>query len=301
MTRRFWKNTLAAALAVALIFSPLVSLANVTMFAPASIGNATVVNVADGTTYTVANGTVSALEKHVKDLLGLGFTVSGMTLAESSSNGITAFATGGQTNAAVLPSMLNRVTTVATIGDSVKLLPSVAGLEITVSNAGANAMDVFPATGDVINSLAANTAVRVNAGTTVYFVCQVAGTWHMSPATPPAAKYAKNTTSGATVAAAGDMTGAAYVSAEYSAVGTANLTTRTAEQMFADAGNVQPGDSYVLEIVNTSGGTTTLVAGTNVTLTGTMTLATNTTRRFNVKFTDATHLVIQSVGVGTIS
>lgn len=117
----------------------------------------------------------------------------------------------------------------------------------------------------------------------------------------PAAKFTLNATSGATTAAAGDLTGAAFVSAGYSAVGAANLTTRTATQMFTDMTNAQVGDAYVLMITNTSGGTTTLVAGTGVTLTGTMTIATNTTRTFIVTFTAATTLTIQSVGVGTIS
>ncbi len=71
--------------------------------------------------------------------------------------------------------------------------------------------------------------------------------------------------------------------------------------MFADQGNVQPGDKYLLRIINTSGGTTTVVAGSGVTLTGTATLATNTTRDFVVTFTSATALTMQSVGVGTIS
>lgn len=116
----------------------------------------------------------------------------------------------------------------------------------------------------------------------------------------PAAKYTKNTTVGATVAAQGDLTGAYYVQAEYSAVGAAALTTRSAAQMIADAG-LQIGESYVLEITNTSGGTTTLTAGAGVTLTGTMTMATNTTRRFNVKVTGDNAITIQSTGVGTIS
>jgi hypothetical protein len=118
---------------------------------------------------------------------------------------------------------------------------------------------------------------------------------------PATAKYTKNTTSGATTAAAGDLTGALMVFAEYSAVGAANLTTRTAALMFTDAGNVQANDTYTLRIVNSSGGTTTLVAGTNVTLTGTMTMATQTWREFLVTFTDSTHLTIQSVGTGTNS
>ncbi len=116
----------------------------------------------------------------------------------------------------------------------------------------------------------------------------------------PAAKYNKDTTAGATTALAGHMSGADYVQVEYSAVGAAALTTRTAAQIIADSG-LQIGDSYVLEITNTSGGTTTLTAGAGVTLTGTMTMATNTTRRFNVLVTGDAALTIQSTGVGTIS
>lgn len=232
---------------------------------------------------------------------GIATGFSGSLQTSSAVNALTAFAGGGQGSATPLTAMISRVTTVATIGDSVKLPASAVGLVLVVSNAGANAMDVFPGTGDAINSLSANIAVRINAGTTVAFWCSVTGTWHMSPAPLPAAKYTKNTTSGATTAAAGDLTGAAFVCAEYSAVGAANLTTRTATQMFNDMGNVQPGDGYMLQITNTSGGTTTLVAGAGVTLTATMTMATNTTRMFNVKFNSATTLTIQSVGVGTIS
>ena len=117
----------------------------------------------------------------------------------------------------------------------------------------------------------------------------------------PVAKYTKNTTSGTTTAAAGDMTGAGYVQVEYSAVGAANLVTRTAVQLVADVPGVKVGDSYTLLVINTSGGTTTITAGTGVTLTGTMTLATNTTRLFNVKFVSLTAVTIQSISIGTIA
>lgn len=118
--------------------------------------------------------------------------------------------------------------------------------------------------------------------------------------TLPPAKYTKNNTAGATTAAAGDLTGADVVQAEYSAVGANNLTTRTAAQMFADIPNCQAGFSYVLEIANTSAGTTTLIGGTGVTLTGTMTMAAGTTRRFNVLFTSPTACTIQNMGAGTV-
>lgn len=116
---------------------------------------------------------------------------------------------------------------------------------------------------------------------------------------PGLPKYTKNTTSGATTAAAGDLTGAVEVFAEYSAVGAANLTTRTAAQMIADAGNVQTNDAYVVRIINTSGGTTTLVGGTGVTITGTATMATSTWRGFLVTFTGASAMTFQNIGAGT--
>jgi len=159
-------------------------------------------------------------------------------------------------------------------------------------------MDIFPATGDAIDALGANVAIRINAGTTVQFWCSVAGTWHMSPAPLPASKYTQNTASGATTAAVGDLTGAAFVTAEYTAVGAANLTTRTATQMFQDSGNIRAGASYMLMILNSSGGTTTLTAGSGVTINGTATLATNTGRIFNVKFPTATTCTITNIGGG---
>lgn len=119
----------------------------------------------------------------------------------------------------------------------------------------------------------------------------------------PFAKFTLNTTAGATTAALGDMTGAGVVSVTYSAVGAANLTTRTAVQIVGDAANLGlgVGDSWLVEITNTSGGTTTLVAGAGVTITGTATMATNTVRFFIVTITSVTAVTFQSVAVGTIS
>jgi hypothetical protein len=220
---------------------------------------------------------------------------------DSATNALTAFAGGGQTSAIALSGTVNRLTTVATAGDSAKLPTALAGMGIIVTNSAALGADIFPATGEAINGLGSNNALRLGANCQAFFVCTTNGTWNVQLPVR-GAKYTKNTTAGATTAAAGDLTGigVAYVQAEFSAVGAANLATRTATQMVAD-GALQVGDSYVLEITNTSGGTTTLTAGTGVTLTGTMTMATNTTRRFNVLVTAATTLTIQSTGVGTIS
>lgn len=93
--------------------------------------------------------------------------------------GLTAHAGGGQGSALALTARVNQVTTVATAADSVVLPAAVAGEEIIVINAAAaNAMNVFPATGDAINALAANTALSVVANKAIMFVCAVTGTWN---------------------------------------------------------------------------------------------------------------------------
>jgi hypothetical protein len=109
-----------------------------------------------------------------------------------------------------------------------------------------------------------------------------------------AAKFTLNVTAGGTTAAVGDLTGAAIVNATYSLVGAANLTTRTAVQMVADAG-LTTASAYLLIVTNTSGGTTTVVGGVGVTITGTATLVTNTTRTFVVTVQSATAMTLQSI------
>ena len=105
--------------------------------------------------------------------------VSGaLAMASSVENGITARAGGGQANAYALTRSINRVTTVGTAADSVRLPVAVPGMQITVINsAAANAMNVFPATGGFINALSADTALSVAANRACIFTCAVAGRW----------------------------------------------------------------------------------------------------------------------------
>lgn len=229
--------------------------------------------------------------QEVVDVLNNPSTVSAVT-------GLTARAGGGQGSATPLTASINRVNTVATIGDSVLLPLAVPGQFVTVMNMGAVAMDVFPTTGDAINALAANTAIRLLPGNAVDFFSAVAGSWVGEFLSIPTAKYTTDATAGPTTAVAGALTGAAQVTAEYTNIGANNLTTRTATQMFADMGNVKPGDCYVLRIRNVNAGQITVVAGAGVTLTGTATIAANTVREFTVTFTSATALVIQNIGGG---
>lgn len=116
-----------------------------------------------------------------------------------------------------------------------------------------------------------------------------------------AAKYSTNAASGATTAAAGDLTGATDTICNYSAVGAANLTTRTAAQMIADAGLVV-GQTYVVEIMNSSGtGPMAVIGGTGVTISGsTTTIAAGIARWFMVTVNSLTTMTFQNLGSGTI-
>ena len=113
----------------------------------------------------------------IADDIGIGF--SGSLPTESAVNGVTANPGGGQGSAVLLTAAMNRVTTVGTAADSVKLQPAAVGLSQTVINAAAsNSMNVFPSTGDAINALGANAAFAVAAGKTATFYCCNAGQWH---------------------------------------------------------------------------------------------------------------------------
>ncbi len=143
----------------------------------ATTGQSAVISIPDGgqttsnfiisnsaTTQTIATGNIA---------MTAGF------MQQSVANALTAHSGGGQGSALALTRQISRVTTVAAGGDSVLLPAAVAGRVVTVINAAAaNAMDVFPASGEVINALPANTALSVVANTTAIFFCAVAGTWN---------------------------------------------------------------------------------------------------------------------------
>lgn len=234
-----------------------------------------------------------------RNLSGANLTLTG-NAAYSATNGITAFAGGGQASATAITTDFARVGTVATAGDSVKLPTSAAGREVCVVNSSTKAIDVFPVTGDAINALAVNLAVRQAAGATVWYTCHVAGTWSAALDVPNA-KFTTRAMSSST-AAAGDLTGAKFVTIHNTGANPGTFTTRTAAQMIAD-GFYSTGDSFMLRVVNAQGtGVLTVAAGDgNVTITGTATLAINSFRDFIVTITAATTLIMQSSATGTFS
>jgi hypothetical protein len=96
---------------------------------------------------------------------------------------VTAHAGGGQASATVIGSHFNEVSTVATANDSVALPASIEGMDILISNYGANALNVFPVNGGTerVDSLAANTAYSLAANSKMRFVCDYATHWMLVP------------------------------------------------------------------------------------------------------------------------
>lgn len=117
-------------------------------------------------------------------------------------NGITATPSGTQSTSYQLTEYSNRVTTVATAADGVKLLPVQVGLVQVVVNAGANAMQVFASGSDTIDGVAGSTGVSIPAGGVVTFSGVAAATWVSS-----LGKNAGITVAVGTVAAAGSAQG----------------------------------------------------------------------------------------------
>jgi hypothetical protein len=97
---------------------------------------------------------------------------------ESSSDNITARAGGGQALATQLTSELNKVTVVATSGDSVKLPASAPGLTIVVVNKALKPMQVFGLGADTVDDSPAATGVSQMQGSVVIYVCTTAGAWY---------------------------------------------------------------------------------------------------------------------------
>lgn len=110
---------------------------------------------------------------------GLGSGYAGSLPTVSYTDTITAKAGGGQALATQLVTLMNRVTVVASANDSVKLPVAVGGItSLVVVNASANALAVFPSTGDQINGAGANIVFSLAAGKTATFNAAGALNWH---------------------------------------------------------------------------------------------------------------------------
>jgi hypothetical protein len=98
---------------------------------------------------------------------------------ESYADSLVAFAGGGQSGALLMTAECNRIATVTTAGDSVRLPASVPGLTVYLANHSAtNPMQVYGSGADTINDVAAATGVSQMPNSVVLFTCYTAGAWY---------------------------------------------------------------------------------------------------------------------------
>lgn len=114
----------------------------------------------------------------------------------------------------------------------------------------------------------------------------------------PAAKFVTSAALNQT-AAEGDITGANYNCLTLTANGANAYTLRTAEQTLDDIPNGRPGQAFMVRIANKGNNTVTVTQANGWTLTGTMTIATNTYRDFVMTFNSQNTATLQSVGNGS--
>ena len=97
----------------------------------------------------------------------------------SFTNGVVAFATGGQASATLLDTDWSRITTVVTDGDSVKLPVGLPTIERYIYNDDlGQSCDCFPASGGKINSLSTDAAIAIPAKTSITLRCFSTTQWH---------------------------------------------------------------------------------------------------------------------------
>jgi hypothetical protein len=229
---------------------------------------------------------------------GTGSGYSGSFATLLAVNAVTAHAGGGQTNAVALTGLLNRVTVVATAGDSVLLPASAAGLAITVTNAAANYCNVFPAGTDVINGLGASAATQLPGGQTAVFVCDVAGTWNIQLIQPREVSTAIATVGAGTLTAAGIVGGLIL---RTGSTGAYTDTTDTAANIIAALHGAAIGQSFELTIQNNVGFVETLTGGTGVTLSGFTAIPGNCWARFLVTYSAAATVTMAGVAMGNMA
>lgn len=101
-----------------------------------------------------------------RDSLVLGVSTTGLTASTAQAQGAARLAHG-----------INRVATVAHVGDNVTLPPAREGGSCVVINDGANSMDVFPEADEKIDALAVDAARAVAAGKRAMFFAYEDGSW----------------------------------------------------------------------------------------------------------------------------
>lgn len=262
-----------------------------------------------------ANGVVSADSRDVPTLLAAGFT-----MAPRATEAVTALATVGAgtiTAAGIAGGVSARggaqsatafTDTTATADLIIAAVPGAAigqSWEWTYRNNTDGPATITGGTGVTVSG---NTLVQPNSWVRYLVTYTAASTITIASVaaganTPQAHEGIVTTADGGSSATltAAMVTGADLVFHTSAGGSTPSLQFPTAANIIAAIPGWQIGQSYVLRIINTNSGNATMTTNTGLTLTGTMTLATNTFRDFLVAYSATGAVTITSVGTGATS
>ena len=166
-------------------------------------------------------------------------------------------------------------------------------LATTANNASANATTALA---NAATALSTATTAEATATSALSGITTLEASLAVQPAS---ARYLLIASAGPYVAGVLELTGRAFVYNEYSGINGSTLTTRTAVQMIADS-SLPVNAAFTVRVLNSGGGSLTVVGGTDVTMNGTVTVATMTWRDFMVLVTSSTTMSFQGVGSGIV-
>ena len=244
-------------------------------------------------------------------------------LTQSAATAVTPFNGGGQGSATALTTFISNVS--SSIGssapfDSTKLQPAAAGLSQIVLNTSSHSIALFPNGSDAIVLNGTNFGASASIVIPVNFVfigwVTASGTWTglLFGTTGDVSglgftvNFIFNTnsaTSGTTLTGA-NLTGALQevtLDMTGTMTGDSNAQLPTVANLVAAIPNLMNGYVYKLRIINSSSANHvwTVTTNTGWTLNGTMTIAQNTWRDFQLTLTSSSAAVLLAIGTGTFS
>jgi hypothetical protein len=195
------------------------------------------------------------------------------------------------------------------VGDGVALPQVGSGTDkVFLINNTANPIMVYGFNGssDTINGIAGSTGVAIPPQGAATFIEASPGSWACLLDSPQSSTFNTNTSTSAATLTAANVTGGEDL-VDLAMTGTlaaaAALTLPTVANLLQSMYAPCVGSTYRLRIINRSSGNFawTVTTNTGWTLTGTMSIAQNTWRDFDVTITSLTAATLQAVGTGTDS
>lgn len=196
-------------------------------------------------------------------------------------------------------------------GDGVRLPQVGSGTDrILLINNTANPIQLYGynngSSSDTINGIAGATGVAIPPQGAATIIEAAPGAWGCQLDSPQSVAFNTNTSTAGTTLTAANVTGGEDL-VDLAMTGTlaagANAQLPTVANMLQSMYAPAVGSAFRLRIINRSSGafSWTVTTNTGWTLTGTMTIAQNTWRDFDVVITGLTTATLQAVGTGTDS